>query len=119
MTQREMLALIASIYMNHPSGGYLHIILDDGNVTDVDVALCLRVLRQESPKAQSCGLCVKETDIAADWYQNPAYTFAHACRDCYAAQERCLLALQALPESRRAEVYEVWGAIQIGNYSDH
>lgn len=41
-TVPEVMPLVRRYYEKHPSGGSLHILLDDGNVSDSDADFCLK-----------------------------------------------------------------------------
>lgn len=43
MTVEQVVAMAREYYLDHdnPTGGYLHVVLDDGNVGDADVKFCL------------------------------------------------------------------------------
>lgn len=40
--KQETIELIRMIYSKYPSGGALHIVLDDGNVDDTDILWCIK-----------------------------------------------------------------------------
>ena len=39
----ETIELIRQIYKKYPSGGALHIVLDDGNTSDDDILWCIKI----------------------------------------------------------------------------
>ena len=40
--QEELSEIIAQIYTKHPTGGAMHIVLDDGNTEDNHIDFCIR-----------------------------------------------------------------------------
>ena len=41
LTEQEVVGLIREIYKTYPSGGALHIVLDDGNTEDIFIRWCI------------------------------------------------------------------------------
>ena len=50
MVDKETVELIQKIYQKYPTGGALHIVLDDGNIDDHDIQWCMNNLWDDEKK---------------------------------------------------------------------
>ena len=50
MIDKETVELIQKIYQKYPTGGALHLVLDDGNIEDRDIQWCMNNLWDDEKK---------------------------------------------------------------------
>ena len=68
----EVVRMARGWYRNNPCGGWLHIVLDDGNLSKGSVKWCLTAFKEKKPEDAADGIALAEALLSLSYREKIA-----------------------------------------------